>query len=485
MSRTAPLCIVLLALFMVVLSGSVQAQSVAPEGENAYATWFELTPDGDARIHLYFFWSKTCPHCQEAHPFITALPEQFPWLDLHDYELSESQENGQRYAEMAAMTGSEAMYVPAFFFCGNMTSGYGSHETTGATLVEGLEGCHEFVLKNFAVAPVTSAQPAVPAAVEPEPAVPAVGEPKPAAAAVAGVAAAPVLPAVDSLAAAPALALPLVGEIGAESMSLPALTMVVAGLDAFNPCAFFVLMFLLSLMVHARSRKRMLLIGVTFIFFSGLIYFIFMAAWLNVFLWVGELQLITLAAGIIAVAIALINIKDYFWFKQGVSLSIPERAKPGLYQRSRNLVRATSLPAMLAGTVVLAVAANSYELLCTSGFPMVYTRMLTLHDLPTSTFYAYLAAYNIVYVLPLLLIVLLFTVRFGAHKLTEGQGRVLKLLSGLMMLFLGLILIFAPAMLNNLTTAFALLLMTLLVTVLIVLIDRWWRAHRGPPPLAT
>ena len=133
-----------------VLSGSVQAQSVAPEGENAYATWFELTPDGDARIHLYFFWSKTCPHCQEAHPFITALPEQFPWLDLHDYELSESQENGQRYAEMAAMTGSEAMYVPAFFFCGNMTSGYGSHETTGATLVEGLEGCHEFVLKNFA-----------------------------------------------------------------------------------------------------------------------------------------------------------------------------------------------------------------------------------------------------------------------------------------------------------------------------------------------
>ena len=478
MSRAASLCVALLALLLVMLPGSVQAQSVAPEGENPNATWFELTPDGDARIHLHFFWSKTCPHCQEAHPFITALPEQFPWLDLHEYELSESQENGQRYAEMAAMTGAEAMYVPAFFFCGNMTSGYGSHETTGATLVEGLEGCHEFVLENFAGAPVAPAQPAVPAAA---PADPAVVEPEPVVAA----AAAPELPAVDSLGAAPALALPLVGEIGAESMSLPALTMVVAGLDAFNPCAFFVLMFLLSLMVHARSRKRMLLIGVTFIFFSGLIYFVFMAAWLNVFLWVGELQLITLAAGIIAVAIALINIKDYFWFKQGVSLSIPERAKPGLYQRSRNLVRATSLPAMLAGTVVLALAANSYELLCTSGFPMVYTRMLTLHDLPTSTFYAYLAAYNIVYVLPLLLIVILFTVRFGAHKLTEGQGRVLKLLSGLMMLFLGLILIFAPAMLNNLTTAFALLLMTLFVTLLIVLIDRWWRAHHGPPPLAT
>ncbi len=483
MSRVASLCIALLTLLLAVLPRIAQAQSVAPEGENPYATWFELTPDGDARIHLYFFWSKTCPHCQEAHPFIMDLPNQFPWLDLHEYELSESQENGQRYAEMAAMTGAEAMYVPAFFFCGNMTSGYGSHETTGATLVEGLDSCHEFVLENFAGAPVGPAQPAVPAAAHADPVVPAVVEREPAVAAVA--ATAPELPAVESLAAVPSLALPIVGEIGAESMSLPALTMVVAGLDAFNPCAFFVLMFLLSLMVHARSRKRMLLIGVTFIFFSGLIYFVFMAAWLNVFLWVGELQLITLAAGVIAVVIALINIKDYFWFKQGVSLSIPERAKPGLYQRSRNLVRATSLPAMLAGTVVLALAANSYELLCTSGFPMVYTRMLTLHDLPTSTFYTYLAAYNIVYVLPLLLIVLLFTVRFGAHKLTEEQGRVLKLLSGLMMLFLGLILIFAPAMLNNLTTAFALLLMTLFVTLLIVLIDKWWRVHHGPPPLAT
>ena len=127
----------------------------------------------------------------------------------------------------------------------------------------------------------------------------------------------------------------------------------------------------------------MLLIGGTFVFFSGLIYFIFMAAWLNVFLWIGELKLITLVAGLVAMVIALINIKDYFWFKQGVSLSIPERAKPGIYQRSRNLLKASSLPAMLAGTAVLAIAANSYELLCTSGFPMVYTRALTLHELST------------------------------------------------------------------------------------------------------
>ncbi len=119
--------------------------------------------------------------------------------------------------------------------------------------------------------------------------------------------------------------LPLLGEIAPADLSLPLFTLVIAGLDAFNPCAFFVLLFLLSLMVHARSRARMLLIGGTFIFFSGLIYFLFMAAWLNLFLVIGGTPIVTLVAGVVAVIIGLLNTKDYFWFKQGPSLVIPER----------------------------------------------------------------------------------------------------------------------------------------------------------------
>ncbi|HBF46112.1 MAG TPA: cytochrome C biosynthesis protein, partial [Shewanella frigidimarina] len=77
--------------------------------------------------------------------------------------------------------------------------------------------------------------------------------------------------------------IPLIGAVHPEEMSLPVLTLVLAGVDAFNPCAFFVLLFLLSIMVNAGSRKRMLLVGGIFVFFSGFIYFIFMSAWLNLF----------------------------------------------------------------------------------------------------------------------------------------------------------------------------------------------------------
>jgi len=101
-------------------------------------------------------------------------------------------------------------------------------------------------------------------------------------------------------------------------MSLPVITLVIAGLDSFNPCAFFVLFSLLGLLIHAQSRKKMFLIGSVFVFFSGFIYFLFMAAWLNLFLVMGQVEIITKIAGSVAVVIAAINIKDFFIFKKGV-----------------------------------------------------------------------------------------------------------------------------------------------------------------------
>jgi hypothetical protein len=239
-------------------------------------------------------------------------------------------------------------------------------------------------------------------------------------------------------------------------------------MDAFNPCAFFVLLFLLSMMVHSRSRGRMALIGGIFVFFSGAIYFLFMTAWLNLFIFLGELRMITLIAGFVAVLIALINIKDFFWFKKGFSLSISDKEKPKLIDRIRQLLRLDSLVTVVFATIILAVVANSYELLCTAGFPMVYTRILTLRSLSIENYYLYLLLYNLIYILPLLLIVVLFTVKLGSRKLSEQEGMVLKLLSGVMMLMLGLLLVVAPQLLNNVLAAAALLLLAIAITWAIV-----------------
>ncbi len=372
--------------------------------------WTSTAANGETEIHLYLFWSLNCPHCLEARPRIQALAAENTWLRLHDFEVSQSAANRERFVAMATSLGEEAQAVPTLFYCGRMSVGWDDSQPGRADFLAQLATCRK-----------SGGMPAL---------------------------------AAD---APPRIRLPLVGEIDAATLSLPATTVILAGLDAFNPCAFFVLLFLLSLLVHQRQRSRMFIIGGVFVTVSGLMYFAFMAAWLNLFLMLGSLPWITAAAGMLALLIAAVNIKDFVIFKKGISLSIPENRKADIFQRGRRILNADSLPAMLATTVLLAIAANFYELLCTAGFPMVFTRLLTLQVHDPARHYLYLALYNLIYVLPLLLIVLAFVRSMGARKLSEREGRLLKLLSGLMMAGLGIFLLVAPERLASPGVGFALL----------------------------
>jgi hypothetical protein len=131
----------------------------------------------------------------------------------------------------------------------------------------------------------------------------------------------------------------------------------------------------------------------------------------------------------------------------------------------RGVVASGSLGPMLASTVLLAIVANSYELLCTAGFPMVYTRVLTLAKLDTWQYYAWLAVYNVIYVIPLLAIVIVFVRTMGARKLSESEGRVLKLVSGFMMLGFGLLLLLAPQLLTNPLASILVLVVAVIVAL--------------------
>lgn len=388
------------------------------------AEWTSRDANGQTEVHLYFFWSRSCPHCLEARPQIVELVSRHRWIRLHEHELTASRAHIERFVELAAAAGSEARSVPSLIYCGKMETGWDDSPDAVAAFMGRLRQCRAG----------QSGQGAL---------------------------------------VAEHLSLPLFGEMDPAKLSLPLLTVLIAGLDAFNPCAFFVLLFLLSLLAHQQSRRRMLLIGGVFVTFSGLMYFAFMAAWLNLFLLIGSLPWVTALAGLLALSMGLVNVKDFVHFHQGPSLSIPESRKADIFQRARRVLSAESTLAMLAATVVLAIAANFYELLCTAGFPMVFTRLLTLQVPDAGTRYLYLALYNLIYVLPLLVIVLTFVRTMGSRKLSEREGRLLKLLSGLMMLGLGVLLLLAPDKLSHVGLSLA---------IPAVAVGLTWLASRRVPP---
>jgi len=405
--------------------------------------------EGAKTFVLYLFWGKGCPHCEQEHRFLNEMKKKYPTMIVKDYEVWYNKQNAATLSAMLKGNGMQVTGVPITFVGGKSFVGFTEQSKQAIEAVLGrcrIMDCTD---------PGAVLARHVPGKAKTSPSVPDVLE---------------TVPATQDKGTS--VDIPLLGTLDARDTSLPVMTLVIAGLDSFNPCAFFVLLSLLGILVHAQSRNKMLLVGGVFVFFSGFIYFLFMAAWLNLFLVMGQVAIITTIAGGVSVIIAGINIKDFFIFKQGLSLTIPDNAKPRLFDRMRKLMRATSLISVLAGTTILAIVANSYELLCTAGFPMVFTRILTLHRLSTATYYLYLVLYNVVYVIPLLIIVLMFTLTLGSRKLTEWQGRVLKLVSGAMMLGLGGVLLVNPALLNSVTISFAILAGALGISLIIATVTK-------------
>jgi hypothetical protein len=281
--------------------------------------------------------------------------------------------------------------------------------------------------------------------------------------------------AVDGGGDAEAIALPLVGTVNARTVSLPLLAVVLGGLDAFNPCALSVLLFLVSVLVGAHSRRRILLVGGTFVAATGIIYFLLMSAWLNAFLWFGELRLVTALAGAAALVAGLINAKDYAWFGRGPSLVIPQAARPSIFERMLDLSRAATLPVLLGTTILVAATTSAYEMLCTGGFPVVFTRVLTLSDLPTTAYYGYLGLYVTVYALPMIAMVAAFAITLGTRGLSIDEARRLKLLSGLLMIGVGGLLLLAPERLSDFGTTVALFATAIGLWVATLLVERGQR----------
>ncbi len=255
----------------------------------------------------------------------------------------------------------------------------------------------------------------------------------------------------------------------AEGFPFPAFVFIVALADGFNPCAFTVLIVLLSLLTHTRSRKRMSLIGSVFILTSGAMYFIFIMLLILAISWLLALvgkyeELLWKSIGIIVIIAGIINLKDFFFFKKGISLGISEKNRNRISIRAGKIVRKVkdaetkkALALALIGVIVLAAFVNLVEFGCTAMLPTVYSKAIenrcmkeygeneiTLSSKCFPLVVLYTTFYAIVYIIPLFAILGNFLYSFKSERLSEKQGRILKLAGGIIMLILGAILFFKP-----------------------------------------
>ncbi|MBU1148795.1 hypothetical protein KKI23_01755, partial [Patescibacteria group bacterium] len=238
--------------------------------------------------------------------------------------------------------------------------------------------------------------------------------------------------------------LPFIGEFKTASVSLPILTVVIGALDGFNPCAMWVLLFLISLLLNMKDRKRMWILGSAFIITSALVYFLFMVAWLNILTFLGFLKWIRIVIGLVALGSAYYNLRKWWQNRSGCPVAKNEK-RLKTFEKLRTIVGKRQLWLALLGIILLAFAVNLVEVICSAGLPVVYTQILTLNDIPTSQHYLYLLLYIFVFLIDDLIIFIVAMVSLKAVGLTTKYTRASALIGGILMLIIGLLMIFKPA----------------------------------------
>lgn len=391
------------------------------------------------QVVLYFFWAEGCPHCAAAKPMLTEFQQRYPQLEVRSFEVSANVDNQRRLAAMAEKFGFEPTGVPVFFLGARHWVGY-SGSTTPRLLEDAISQC------------VSSG---------------------------CGDAGAEVSDANTSKPHRELVDLPFVGQIDPAHQSLLLSTVLIAAVDGVNPCSIWVLSILLALTLRTGSRRTTVITGLVFIVVTGLVYALFIGGIFTVFQVLSFTPVVRVVVAILAAAFAAINVKDFFWFKAGVSLSIPEARKPGIYDRMRRVLgSAQSLPALVASTVVLAAGVSFVELACTAGFPVLWTTIVTEADVSPVVFSLLLGVYMLVYQLDELAIFAVAVTTMRMTKLQERQGRLLKLLSGMLMLSLAVVMLVRPELLNDVQTALLVFAAAGAATALILAVDRRFRAAR-------
>ncbi len=245
--------------------------------------------------------------------------------------------------------------------------------------------------------------------------------------------------------------LPLFGEVDLADSPILLTTVIVAFLDGFNPCSLFVLTFLLAIIVHSASRKRIFIVGITFLLVTSAVYGLFILGVLNIMVFAAQLFWIRNLIAAIVIILGLVAIKDFIVYKQGFSLSIPESYKNRYYQQVRKLFYTKSVLPMIAATAMIALGIALIELPCTAGFPFIWSSIVAGLDLPFSVFFVLFVIYIITYLSVELVIFGLAVIRMRSIKMTEERGRLLKLVAGSLMMVLGLILFIDPAYMERMS----------------------------------
>lgn len=376
-----------------------------------------LTRAASNPVNVYLFWASGCPRCSKEKEFLEKLESKYDNLEIYKFEIGEDN-NAKLFYEVGKALDVEVSGVPFTVIGNKHFVGWYNEKVTGeameAEILNAIEkGCVDIVGNLLKLESENNGEECA-AAADQDPNIPK------------------------------KITVPLFGELDIKRLSLPVLTITLGIIDGFNPCAMWVLLFLISLLLGMKDKRRMWILGGSFIAASAAVYFLFMSAWLNLFLLLGFILWIRIIVGIVALGSGGYNLKEYFKNKEGGCKVAEDEKRRKIFEKLRNITQEKKFWIALGGIILLAFAVNLVELICSAGLPAVYTKVLTLANMPVWKYYLYLLLYVFFFMLDDFVIFVIAMATLEMTGISAKYGRISRLIGGIIMLLIGILLIFRP-----------------------------------------
>lgn len=365
----------------------------------------------DNNVRLYLFHKDSCPHCQDEIEFLDKIKGDYPTLEIITYEVENNEMNYNFYRRVIEKTGLNVTGVP-FTIIG--TDYYvGFSDAIGKSIKKDIEKYlnseerdvvldvkNEVDVNNI----VWNANP-------------------------------------EDIVDVPGM-----GNVNAKAISLPILAITLGTLDGFNPCAMWVLLFLISMLFNMKDKKKMWTLGIVFLATSALIYLLFMAAWLKVAVSFSSIKWIRILIALVALIGSYVNISSYMKARKndaGCEV-VDENKRKKIFARIKEITLEKKFILSILGIMALAISVNMIELACSAGLPLIFTQVLALNDLSTFKYVIYLLLYIFFFLLDDMIIFTVAMLTLNIKGISSKYGKYSHLIGGIVMFIIAVLMIFKP-----------------------------------------
>ena len=373
-----------------------------------------------SEVNLYLFHGDGCPHCAAERSYLNKLKQKYPELNVTMYEVWDNDSNADLMKSVQKVLGSTTNGVPLTVIGDRYTVGFNT--STEETIEKYVKNCSinscEDIVDKVINGEITEKPKKKEQKKENKKETKEDNYKK----------------------------LPILGKVNVKKVSLPLISAVIGLVDGFNPCAMWVLLFLISMLLTTNNRKKMWILGLAFLFTSAFVYLLFMVAWLNVAIKMNTVIWLRTIIAIVAIIGAIINLRSFIKsLKEDDGCEVvSDNKRKSILEKIKKFTLEKSLLLGLIGVITLAVSVNFIELACSAGLPLLFTQILAMNDLSTFSYGIYILIYIFFFLIDDIIIFVIAMVTLKITGISNKYSKYSHLIGGIIMLLIGLLLIFKP-----------------------------------------